>query len=91
MLISVLYAGTSNQLKLEISQKHGLALKPHGSELFTVEGVLTSAEAAKLTAAAEACGFQPQCSRGATHGEVSNLCRIYSVPIDSSVKLPLLS
>ena len=47
-----------------------------GPELFTVEGVLTSAEAATLAAAAEAFGFQAQGSRGASHGEVSKVSYI---------------
>ena len=74
VLRAVCCAGTSNkQLKLEISQKEGLGLALQGPELFSVEGVLTTAEAAKLAAAAEALGFQAQGSRGASHGEVSKV------------------
>ncbi|KAK9841028.1 hypothetical protein WJX81_006427 [Elliptochloris bilobata] len=63
-------AGTyPKQLELDISQKQGLALINQGEELFTVDGVLTAAEAAKLIVAADACGFQLQSSRGAAHGE----------------------
>lgn len=60
-------------MKLDICQKEGLGLAPQGPELFIVDGVLTSAEAGKLAAAAEAFGFQAQGSRGASHGEVSKV------------------
>lgn len=81
LLPAVRCAGTSSkQLKLDFSQKDNLALTPQGPELFTVEGVLTPAEAAKLAAAAEAVGFQAQGSGGASHGEVSKLPKTLSCP-----------
>jgi len=58
------------RLRLTVSPKQGLALTPQGPEVYTVDGLLSAAEAASAVAAAEAAGFQLQGSRGAAHGEV---------------------
>jgi len=64
-------AGTrAKRLRLTVSPKQGLALNPEGPGVYTVDGLLSAAEAASAVAAAEAAGFQLQGSRGAAHGEV---------------------
>ena len=42
----------------------------HGSDVFTVEGVLTTSEAQRVIDFAEREGFKHQSSRGPAHGEV---------------------